>query len=883
MAINPLLDQLRSLLASRYDVERDIGRGAMATVYLAHDLRNHRQVAIKVLDPALGAALGADRFLGEIRVTANLQHPNLLPLFDSGEADGLLFYVMPYVEGESLRARLDRERQLPVDDALRIAKAIAGALDYAHRHGVIHRDLKPENILLHDGEPLVADFGIALAISKAGNARLTQDGTSLGTPQYMSPEQATGDRVIDGRADIYALGAVTYEMLAGEPPHVANTVQATIAKLMTEEPRSLTVLRRAVPAHVDAAVRRALEKLPADRLATGRAFADALDGVGATNRAGRPASRAESRVPLALAFAALGLAVAGGGWAWTRAARAPTPEIVRLKLDFAAGEQFEDAAGVSVAISPDGRTIASLAHTVQRPRSIFVRRLDALETHSLAGTDNARHLRFSPDSRWILYEDNAGGVNKILVDGGAPSLVSRLEFWQGHGWGSKGDIVYSELGEIWRMRAPGERRVKIAALDSAKGQTGLTGPWILPDGDHVLYGIGQTQTQSIGVGIVSLGDSKPRTTDLVGASPLHYIDEWLIYGRPDGTIAASKFDLQTGRTSGDPVALLDGVFWKPQGGVTAAVSSNGSLIYLRGGNNFSLSVIDERGAPLMTNGESHSYSSPTWSPDAKHIAVEVQTLGREPINAIWIYEVASGVFSRATSRVSAERPSWTADGKRIAFIKADDPGGTSSSVWSVPADGSGPEELFFALPGHAFREATFSADGKYALLRANTGQKVRQAELWLLPLSGDRKAVPFGTTPFSAAIPAVSPNSKWVAYESDATGRIETYLRAIEGRGGVLQVSSGGGSEPRWLPDGRLGYRASGAFRAVTLSERDGAATIVRRDSLFADTYLPNGDRQNYDISHDGRFVVVRDASEQGGIVVVVNWLADVRAKLLRR
>lgn len=210
----------------------------MATVYLARDLKHDRQVALKVLNPELGAVLGADRFLAEIKVTANLQHPNLLPLFDSGDADGLLFYVMPYIEGESLRARLDREQQLPVDEAVRISVAIASALDYAHRHGVIHRDLKPENILLHEGQPLVADFGIALAVSAAGGARMTHTGLSLGTPQYMSPEQATGDRVVDGRSDIYSLGAITYEMLVGDPPYVASTSQGLIAKLLTEKPSS---------------------------------------------------------------------------------------------------------------------------------------------------------------------------------------------------------------------------------------------------------------------------------------------------------------------------------------------------------------------------------------------------------------------------------------------------------------------------------------------------------------------------------------------------------------------------------------------------------------------------------------------------------------------
>src|SRR6185369_10904255 len=220
--------QLNTALLGRYAIEREIGAGGMATVYLAQDLKHRRKVALRVLKPELGAVLGVERFLAEIEVTANLQHPNLLPLFDSGEVNGLLFYVMPYVDGESLRHRMAREKQLPVDEAVRISSAIAGALDYAHRHHVIHRDLKPENILMHEGQPLIADFGIALAVSNAGGSRITQTGLSLGTPQYMSPEQATGDRAIDGRTDIYSLGAMTYEMLVGDPPHSASTSQAII-------------------------------------------------------------------------------------------------------------------------------------------------------------------------------------------------------------------------------------------------------------------------------------------------------------------------------------------------------------------------------------------------------------------------------------------------------------------------------------------------------------------------------------------------------------------------------------------------------------------------------------------------------------------------------
>src|SRR5919205_1040768 len=256
MSATAQVEQLTAALAGQYAVGRVLGRGGMATVYEAEDLRHHRRVAIKVLDPELGAVLGAERFLREIRVTAGLHHPHILPLHDSGESGGCLYYVMPLVDGEPLRERLTRERQLSVEEAVRIAVAVAGALDYAHRRGVVHRDLKPENVLLQDGQPVVADFGIALAVSRAGGARITATGLSLGTPQYMSPEQATGDRVVDGRSDVYSLGAVLYEMLAGEPPHTGGTLQAVIARVLTERPRRVRSVREAVPEHVDRAVAR---------------------------------------------------------------------------------------------------------------------------------------------------------------------------------------------------------------------------------------------------------------------------------------------------------------------------------------------------------------------------------------------------------------------------------------------------------------------------------------------------------------------------------------------------------------------------------------------------------------------------------------------------
>jgi serine/threonine-protein kinase len=276
-------DRLTAALSDRYTIERELGQGGMATVYLAHDLKHARQVAIKVLKPELAAVLGAERFVVEIRTTAALQHPHILPLFDSGTADGFLYFVMPYIQGETLRNKLDRETQLGIEESVRMASDIASALHYAHQHGVIHRDIKPENILLHDGRPMVADFGIALAVSAAAGGRMTETDLSLGTPHYMSPEQATAEKEISARSDVYSLGSVLYEMLAGQPPHLGGSAQQIIMKIIAEPVAAVTQFRKTVPPNVAAAVAKALEKLPADRFDSAKAFAEALTNAGYTS------------------------------------------------------------------------------------------------------------------------------------------------------------------------------------------------------------------------------------------------------------------------------------------------------------------------------------------------------------------------------------------------------------------------------------------------------------------------------------------------------------------------------------------------------------------------------------------------------------------------
>src|SRR5688500_4031061 len=429
--------RLTTVLSDRYTVLREIGQGGMATVYLAEDVRHHRKVAIKVLHPELSAVLGGDRFLNEIELTANLQHPHILPLFDSGSAEGLLYYVMPFIEGETLRARLDRERQLPIPDAVRIAVDVGDALDYAHKRGVVHRDIKPENILLHDGRPLVAEFGIALAVQQAGGQRMTQTGLSLGTPQYMSPEQATGEREIDARSDIYSLGAVTYEMLTGEAPFTGPTSQAIVAKVITTDPGSLVARRRSIPPHVEDAVLTALEKVPADRFASAASFAAALsDPTAVTQRVTRSrqvpraASRFDWRILAGTAAAALAIG-AVTSWLGTR-----RPAVTREKVAFVHQTDTTHRLATAccspaVAISPDGRRIVYGAASGTN-RVLMLRTIDDVEAHVVSGTEFGKNPSFSSDGQWILFEhgtDATGSVRtlrKVPVTGGSAVTLTKL-------------------------------------------------------------------------------------------------------------------------------------------------------------------------------------------------------------------------------------------------------------------------------------------------------------------------------------------------------------------------------------------------------------------------------------------------------------------------
>ena len=438
--MSEMLDRITAGLADRYPVEREIGRGGMATVYLAHDVKHQRQVAIKVLSVELAAVIGAGRFLREIQLAAKLNHPHILPLYDSGQADGLLFYVMPFITGESLRDRLVRDKQLPIAEAVRLTAKIATALDYAHRHDVVHRDIKPENILLHEGEPLISDFGIALAVSEAGGERLTGTGLSIGTPYYMSPEQATGDRQLDARTDIYSLGCVLFEMLAGEPPHTGPTAQAVLARILTEAPRELRKVRPSASASLEQILAKSLSRLPADRYSTAAAFAEALAGADpvegrsaptelylpASSASGPfgPPTRARLSVARSAPWIVALLAAVLAAWSWLRPPVAPAAtQGAELST-----EQFQRILAADQAVVLDTRPhleysishIPGALNVAARPGiSMSMYESDVAEVSRLVGNNLARPLvlycngPLCPKSRRLSAELEAAGYTNV--------------------------------------------------------------------------------------------------------------------------------------------------------------------------------------------------------------------------------------------------------------------------------------------------------------------------------------------------------------------------------------------------------------------------------------------------------------------------------------
>ena len=573
--VRPTL-RLKEALADRYTLERQLGAGGMATVYLAHDVRHNRKVAIKVMHSELAALIGAERFLKEIETTANLQHPHILPLFDSGQVEGTVFYVMPYVQGESLRSRLTRETQLPVADAIRIAAEIAAGLDYAHRQGVIHRDIKPDNVLFHDGRALVADFGIALAWSGDGRTRMTKAGASLGTPEYMSPEQAAGEQKQDPRTDVYALGVVLYEMLAGRPPFTGPSAQAIFAQVLSEEPRPLVLERKTVPHHIDAAVARALEKLPADRWQTVAQFAEALTGAAASSGTrGRrsPVALSRSAIPWAVA-AALLLAVA---WVGLRNGRRARPAADPIRFDVELDPGVQPSFTPMVRLSADGRQLFVTA-MVGRREEILRRSFDQMRMDVIAGagqgeqgTGNSRPF-VSPDGRWVASA-RQGKLRKVPVDGG-PAIDLAVADWAGGSWGKNGRLVYTRAYNtgLWIVSEGGGDERMLTSPDTAQGELGHWWPQILPDGEHVVFTAYRTPIERATIEVVSISSGQRSVLFTGGVFGFYVSTGHLLYAAGEA-IRAVPFDLQRLAVIGPALPVVDSVAMNPTDGAAAYSTS----------------------------------------------------------------------------------------------------------------------------------------------------------------------------------------------------------------------------------------------------------------------------------------------------------------------
>ncbi len=887
-----------------YEILGAVGAGGMGEVYKARDTRLERTVAIKVLPSDVSASPEArQRFEREAKMVSQLSHPHICALYDVGREGEIEFLVMEYLEGETLSERLARG-PVPLEQALRHGIEIADALNKAHRQGIVHRDLKPGNVMLTKSGVKLLDFGLAklrqgeseplasrLSALATQGTPLTAEGTILGTLQYMAPEQLEGKEA-DARTDVFAFGAVLYEMATGLRAFSGRSQASLIAAILEHEPEPVSAVQPMTPPALDRVVKTCLAKDPEERWQTahdigvqlrwileGRSQADvaAPPGAAATRRKNR--ERAAWIVSGLLLLALVGSLAVLFRIGRPEPAAAPATRFAILPPGKATFTAPGESASSQPALSPDGRSLAFVAYAGGGRHLVWVRSLDSLAAKTLDGTEDGSYPFWSPDSKFVGFFAH-GKLRRIAVSGGPPQTLCDASAGRGAAWSRDGVILFTptQRDALYRVPANGGAVMQATTLDTPRGEISHRWPSFLPDGRRFLYWTRNRKASNAGIRVGSL-DSKDVTS-------LLQADGMAVYARPghvlfvrQGVLLAQPFDPHSLKLSGEPLRVAEPLgVGSPPGYATYSVADSGVLAYVPGVSpNRELVWFDRGGKELGSVGEPGVYISPALSPDEKRVAVGIRDI-RAASTDIWLIDLARGIRSRFTfSPASGYIARWSPDGSRVMFTSNRE---GFPDFYEKASSGAGEEKLVFRSDQDKFL-TDWSQDGRFLAYHApgpRTGWDV-----WVLPLSGDRKPIPFVQTEFTEAQGQFSPDGKWLAYASDESGLFEVYVRPFPAPGGKWQVSTSGGTQPQWRRDGKeLFYLAEdGGLMGVDVkadSTFEAGAPRPLFHARFPTASAPF--LRTYSVTSDGqRFLVTRVMEEDKAIpiTVVLNWTADLK------